>query len=196
MKSMRAIGYAASSGVTAFASRYRKALGKAASLRQVAAFLIHWLLVRVQDGPLKTASRLADRDRTPSPLGMDSHQKGVLGASRLRIARCQSCSSVDSRPLRHARLHHAPSPGWPTTGRGLFAPGRLTSSLAPCGVLMYASVARCGGARPGTKISAAGEYESALRGLLVTETTSHDASQPICRQQKKMGTVGDPTVPT
>ena len=45
---------------------------------------------------------------------MDSHQKGVLGASRLRIARCQSCSSVDSRPLRHARLHHAPSPGWPT----------------------------------------------------------------------------------
>ena len=53
-----------------------------------------------------------------------------------------------------------------------------------------------GGARPGTKISAAGEYESALRGLLVTETTSHDASQPICRQQKKVGTVDDPTVPT
>jgi len=39
-------------------------------------------------------------------------------------------------------------------------------------------------------------HDSALRGLLATETTSHDASQPICRQQKKVGTVGDPTVPT
>ena len=36
------------------------------------------------------------------------------------------------------------------------------------------------GARPGTKIPPSDEYESALRELLAIETTSHDASKPIC----------------
>ena len=96
----------------------------------------------------------------------------------LRGAAVQLCGLASTSP---ARRHRSPSPGWPTIGRGLFAPGRLTSSLAPCGVRMYASVAPSGGARPRTKIPPADEHTSALRALLATGTPSRTASKPICR---------------
>ena len=64
-------------------------LRKAASLRQVAAFLIHWLLVRVQDGPPETADRFRS-------------------AARCAFAVCGACSrtrvrSAGSSPPTHHR---------------------------------------------------------------------------------------------
>ena len=72
----------------------------------------------------------------------------------------QSCSSVDLRPLRHARLHYAPSPGWPTR----------TSISLPIRRTLAARCLRC-----------LLTYTSTLRGLLATDPPSHSASKPICR---------------
>ena len=73
-------------------ARCPKALRKEASLRQVVAFLIHWLLVRVQDGPPDDSEELGCICPTPSGARLASVSTSVSRIPARRAAASELCT--------------------------------------------------------------------------------------------------------